>query len=104
MKKETEKILCETPTPGKKPIFIDKWKYDLICNSIINILKNNSAGVSFKELPQLIEAQLTKEDLHNLGSVVWYTTTVKLDMEVKGIIKRLENVSPQKLTLNTVDL
>ncbi len=33
------------------------------------------------------------------GSPSWYYTAVKLDLEAKGIIKRMEGSKPQKLQL-----
>jgi len=35
--------------------------------------------------------------LARLGSVGWHTTTVKLNMEVKGELQRLSGVNPQRL-------
>ena len=32
-----------------------------------------------------------------LGNVMWYTTTVKLEMEVAGEIRRVDGVTPQRL-------
>ena len=83
MKTEAQKVLCHTPTPGKKPTRIDAWKYNLIREAILAILPADETGVVFMELPELIEAQLSEEDKSRLGSVGWYTTTVKLDLEVK---------------------
>ncbi len=51
----------------------------------------------FKELSKHVENTLSKEDRKNLGSVAWYTTTVKLDLEVRGEIKRIEGANPQRL-------
>lgn len=35
--------------------------------------------------------------LEELGSVGWYTTTVKLDLEARGEIARVESARPQRL-------
>ena len=97
MKTEAQKVLCHTPTPGKKPTRIDAWKYNLIREAILAILPADETGVVFMELPELIEAQLSEEDKSRLGSVGWYTTTVKLDLEVKGEIARIPGSKPQRL-------
>ena len=94
-----ERITCHTPTPGKKPTRIHKWKYDLLRGIILDILDGSEDGVEFRSLPGLIDARLGADDKANLGSVSWYTTTVKLDMEVKGDIERIPRVSPQRLRL-----
>ena len=92
-----ERVVCETPTPGKKPTRIHKWKYDLLRGVILDIVGGSSDGVEFRALPSLVEARLSPEQLSDLGSVSWYTTCVKLDMEVKGDIVRVAGTRPQRL-------
>lgn len=92
-----DKVLCETPTPGKKPTRIDRWKYDAVRSAILSNLPVDEPGVEFNKLPKLVKAQLSQNDLDRLGSVSWYTTTVKLDLEVKGEIERIPNSKPQRL-------
>ena len=90
-----ETVLCQTPTPGKKPTRISKWKYDLVRSAILASIPET--GIEFKRLPQLVERKLTSGEMESLGSVSWYTTTVKLDMEVKGEIERVPGSNPQLL-------
>ena len=94
------RVVCETPTPGKKPTRIHRWKYDLLRRIILDILSNGEDGVEFRSLPVLIEARLCAEQRAKLGSVSWYATTVKLDMEVKGDIERVPGSKPQRLRLS----
>ncbi len=96
---ESEKVVAETPTPGKQPTRIDRWKYDLVRFAILAVVPSDKYGLEFNELPQLVEAQISEDDLKRLGSVSWYTTTVKLDMEVKGEIERIPASKPQRLRL-----
>ena len=95
---DEERVVCETPTPGKKPTRIHKWKYDLLRRIILEIVEGTD-GVEFRNLPGLIESRLSVEQRENLGSVSWYTVSVKLDMEVKGEIERVPRAKPQKLRL-----
>lgn len=95
-----ERTTCHTPTPGKKPTRIHKWKYDLLRSIILDILSDSADGVEFRSLPNLIEARLCAEQRTNLGSVSWYATTVKLDMEVRGDIERAPGAKPQRLRLS----
>jgi hypothetical protein len=94
---EQEKVICNTPTPGKQPTRIDKWKYDVVAKAILNALPRKGKGLLFSELPDRVKARLTKNELQRLGSISWYTTTVKLDLEVKGKIERVEGENPQRL-------
>jgi len=93
------RVICHTPTPGKKPTRIHKWKYDLLRGIILDILAGSGDGVEFRSLPGLIDARISPEQRAVLGSVSWYTTTVKLDMEVKGDIERVPGAKPQRLRL-----
>lgn len=94
-----EKILVETPTPGKQPTRIDKWKYDLVRDAILSVVPADENGVEFSQLAQSVKAQISADDLERLGSVSWYTTTVKLDMEVNGELERIPGSKPQRLRL-----
>lgn len=97
MTEQDEMVLCRTPTPGKKGTRIPRWKYDLVRKAILRVLTPQTAGVPFKDLPSLVENQLSKEDQERLGSISWYTTTVKLDLEVRGEIERIPDLTPQRL-------
>jgi hypothetical protein len=90
-------VVCQTPTPGKQPTHIERWKYDLIHSAILAVIPSGEQGVEFRDLPALVEQQIDPHDLAKLGSVSWYTTTVKLDMEVKGELERVPEYKPQRL-------
>jgi len=96
---DREKVLCETPTPGKQPTRIDRWKYDLLRSAILAILREEEQGLSFQEVAGRIQSRLSPAELEQLGSLGWYTTTVKLDLEVKGEIERIPGKRPQHLRL-----
>ena len=92
-----DKVLCQTPNPGKQPTRIDQWKYDVVRSAILASMPADEQGVEFSQLPELVAGHLSAGDLERLGSVSWYTTTVKLDLEVKGEIERLPDSKPQRL-------
>jgi hypothetical protein len=92
-----ERTACRTPTPGKKPTRIETWKYDAVRRAILDSLPRDGAGLPFRELSGEVRKRLDADHLERLGSVNWYTTTVKLDLEVKGEIRRVAGVNPQQL-------
>ena len=47
---DEKKVVCETPTPGKQPTRIDRWKYDLLRDAILDVLPEKGEGVPFQEL------------------------------------------------------
>ena len=91
------KVICETPTPGKQPTRIARWKYDAVKAAILGALPREGEGIAAKELPEFVENLLPPGDLEELGSVTWYTVTVKLDLEVRGLIERVPGSKPQRL-------
>ncbi len=94
-----DKVLCETPSPGKQPTRIERWKYDLLRSAILAELPEKGEGVPFQELAGRIQSRISPAELERLGSIGWYTTTVKLDLEVKGEIERVPGKRTQHLRL-----
>lgn len=91
------KEYCQHPDPEKQGTRIDKWKYDAVRRAILDAIPADEEGVEFRRLPSLVEERLSPEELINLGSVGWYTTTVKLDLEARKEIERIPGSSPQRL-------
>ncbi|MGE5374985.1 MAG: DUF6958 family protein [Bacteroidota bacterium] len=90
------KEMIRTLHPGKKQgVNISKEKYDIIRSAILSTLKTQKE-ISFMGLSHAVE----KEVNGNFeGSVTWYVTTVKLDLEARGMIKRVPNSRPQVVRL-----
>lgn len=95
---DEERILCQTPSPGKQATRIPRWKYDTIRRAIFEAMGSTADGIAFKDLPREVARTLSAEERERLGSVSWYTTVVKLDLEVKGELKRVPGVRPQHLS------
>jgi hypothetical protein len=89
-----EKIQTLHPA-GKQGVNISKEKYDTIREAILAVLATHEE-MFFQELPQAVERHLT-DDFD--GSIPWYVTTVKLDLEARGLIVRVPKASPQRLRL-----
>ncbi|MCG3157284.1 MAG: hypothetical protein DKINENOH_03916 [bacterium] len=97
MKRTAGKILCLTPTPGKQGTRIDRWKYETLRRAIRRAVPKNRNGVEFRKLAELVRQQLAAEELQTIGSLLWYTTTVKLHLEAIGEIERVPGAQPQRL-------
>jgi len=99
-KNASAKVECRTPLPERTGTTnIPAWKYEAVSAAISNVLKEHQS-VTFAELSTLVKNRLEKTDLDNLGSVTWHVTTVKLEMEVRGEIKRLKAKGSQKISLS----
>ena len=79
----------------KKGVNISREKYEIIRKAVLATL-NVKKEMTFTDLSHAVEKQVngTFE-----GSVRWYVTTVKLDLEARGEIKRVQNSRPQLVRL-----
>ncbi|MEM9952673.1 MAG: hypothetical protein AAFV93_10895 [Chloroflexota bacterium] len=91
----SDKIMTLHPQ-GKTGVNIDKGKYDTVKDAIVNIIDTHGE-IGFADLTQEVGTTLTEFD----GSIGWYTTTVKLDLEARGIIERVPKSSPQQLRMKS---
>lgn len=91
---------CRTPTPDKNSTTIPTWKFDVLETAILQVVDAAGPdGLLFSALRENVRAKLSPDTLENLGSVGWHVTVVKLELEVRGALKRLDGVSPQRLVL-----
>ncbi len=84
---------------GKKAIAIDKLKYNLICNAMLNYLKKKGEA-THTEIWDSIEDDFKKNKIQFEGSIQWYVEWVKLDLIANKIIAKVAKTSPQKYELN----
>jgi len=86
-----EVFLTIQPEPAKQGVRIDQTKYQAVHAAIYENLRQYGP-MTFTQLGALVE-----EQLHTTftGSILWYYTTVKLDMEAHGEIRRVPNSRPQ---------
>ena len=97
MPKAEERIKTLNPDPEKSGTRISRAKYEAVRRAILKVVPAAGDGLPFKELPSRVRNELPKRDLATLGSVSWYTTTVKLDLEARGELKRVPGARPQRL-------
>ena len=90
----SDKIMTLHPE-GKSGTNIDRQKYDLVRVAILDAI-HEFGDIAFKDLENAVTQRLP--DTFN-GSIGWYTTTVKLDLEARGLIERLPERGPQRLRI-----
>ena len=92
----SEKILTLHPA-GKQGVNIDRRKYDTVRQAIEETLRVQP-GTTFSELTGAVNRRIG--DSFD-GSVAWYVVSVKLDLEARGVLERVDGRSPQRLRLVT---
>lgn len=83
------------PNTGRDDGTIDTAYYDAVRQAILDALTEHTV-IAFGELRAHVEER-TDPTLWEDASVGWYTTTVKLDLEARGLLER--SGSPQVLRL-----
>ena len=90
------KEMIRTLHPEKKQgVNISKEKYEIIRKAILAVLRAQKE-ISFKNLSCEVEKEVNGKFE---GSVMWYVTTVKLDLEARGTLRRVPNSRPQLIKL-----
>ncbi len=89
-----EKILTLHPE-NKKGVNISRKKYDQMVAFILNALTE----VEHKSFSDLLDQAVEELTGKFERSIPWYFTSVKLDLEARGIIVRIPKTSPHLLRL-----
>lgn len=89
-----DRIMTRHPE-GKHGVNISRQKYDVMRQAILDALRVHGE-MTFTDLTDDVRRNL--ESTFE-GSINWYVTTVKLDLEARGEIKRIPNRTPQRLRL-----
>jgi hypothetical protein len=90
-----DRIMTIHPENSKAGVNIDRVKYEAIREAIIESIRENGE-IAFQELPGSVDKHLGGAFD---GSIGWYVTTVKLDLEARGVIERIPRSNPQRLRL-----
>ena len=89
---DEEKIMTQHPA-GKSGVNISKTKYEAMRTAILAAI-DDQGEIAFSDLATAV-TPLLPESFD--GSVGWYVTTVKLDLEARGEIERTPGKTPQHL-------
>ena len=91
---EEERITTLHPQ-GKKGVNISKRKYDAARDAIIESI-GLGKDMTYTRLVEDVRQRIG----HSFqGSISWYVVSVKLDMEARGILKRVPGTRPQQIRL-----
>jgi hypothetical protein len=90
-----EKFMTLHPEEGKQGVNISRSKYEMIRQAILDAIRSQGT-ITFKGLVSIIDYNLRNRFE---GSIPWYVTTVKLDLEARGEIELVPGAGEQKLVL-----
>lgn len=87
-------ILTLNPARGKQGVRISRAKYDQVRAAIVAALRQHET-LTFKELAAAVNTALAGRFE---GSITWYLTCVKLDMQARKELT-VSGASPQQIRL-----
>ena len=95
--------MSEDRTPCRTPnadgvTNIPTWKFQAVRTAILAAVDAaGDEGLPFSAVSAEVKSRLNADDLARLGSVGWHATSVKLELEVRGEIARMDGISPQRI-------
>lgn len=92
----TDRTPCRTPT-GTSATNLPTWKFDACRAAILSVLAEGETQA--REIAALAGGQLSDADRDALGKLGWHVMAVRLEMEVRGEIARIDGRTPVTLRL-----
>ncbi len=92
-----EMVVCRAVERKGEPVLLEKWRYDLLRQAILNVVPADDIGLMYKQLTPAVRANLSREDRKRIGQLHHDTTLIKLDLEFHGELARIEGMRPQYL-------
>ena len=96
MMSEQEMFVALHPDPAKQGTRVTRTTYESYRAALLQVIPAEVDGVPFAALRELVLPHLPA-DLSKTTSPGWWTTTVKLDLEARGLIERVPGSKPQRL-------
>ena len=90
-----KRILTKHPQKDKKGVNIRQAQYDVVRDAILDSLRAKRE-ITFTDLTRAVNRKLRGKFE---GSISWYVTTIKLDLEARKVIERVPASIPQRLRL-----
>lgn len=93
---KTNTVATKNPGKGKRGPHIDAARYAAMKTALLAVIPKTGHGVRFADLVGLVETRLPQTTFAD-NSVPWHTTIVKLDLEARGLVRRVPGSNPQRL-------
>ncbi|MGX9355602.1 DUF6958 family protein [Roseobacteraceae bacterium S113] len=81
------RVACRTPAAGRNGVTnIPLWKFEALREAILAVLAEGDLEQA--ELTGQVDALLSAETKAELGKLGWHVVTVRLELEVRGEVRR----------------
>jgi hypothetical protein len=92
-----EMIVCRSAARRVEPVLLEKWRYDLLRQAILNVVPADDIGLMYKQLTPAVRANLSPADRARIGPLHHDATLVKFDLEFGGELEQIAGMRPQYL-------
>ena len=92
------KVVLLNGNTGRKGPRLDGGKYSAVRKAILKAVPRSPRHIGFAALIDLVRENLPEGEIPGGGSIPWYVTTVKLDLEARGELVCDRECSPQTLS------
>jgi hypothetical protein len=92
-----EMIELKNINPGVGNTRMARRKYEFWRAAVLEAVPRTVEGIAFSELSERVAKLVPPERLAGMGAVNWHVTSVKLDLEARGLIERIPGTKPQRL-------
>jgi hypothetical protein len=93
---QSEMFQALHPDPAKNGTRVTKSTYEAYRTALLATIPTAAEGIAFADLSQAVTPHLSPEVLSST-SAGWWVTTVKLDLEARGLIERVPGAGKQRL-------
>jgi uncharacterized protein YdhG (YjbR/CyaY superfamily)/effector-binding domain-containing protein len=73
---------------------VERPKYDAMKKALLTVLPRKAPGLTYAEMSRAVKALLPSDLFPGGTKAGWWTKTVQLDLEAKGVVVRERGVSP----------
>ena len=91
-----EMIEALHPDPDKQGTRVTKSIYDAYRAALLSVIPATEEGIEFGELSKAVQPHLDPSVLA-ASSPGWWTITVKLDLEARGLVERIPGKGKQRV-------
>ncbi len=93
---KVEMFEARHPDPEKQGTRVTKATYEAYRDALLRVIPDSEEGIEFGALRKAVVPYLDA-DLLEKTSPGWWTTTVKLDLEAREIIERIDTKGRQRV-------
>ncbi len=76
---------------------IDRKKYEAVRAAMLKAVPREPARLPYKLLAEAVADRLPGGEIPGGGAILWYVTVVKLDLEARGLLRRVPGQRPMQV-------